>query len=197
MREHIFRDDTDRIEAALWGGALPRAGTSLVDIGCGPGTYTRRLAQRHAGLRTLGIDRSPRQLARARRRARSTGVDNCRFELGDVLRLPLADQSVDAVLASRLLMVVSEPARALAEIHRVLRPGGRCFIAEPRPGLRAALPMFVLRLVDDQNGAGIAAPQVPDDDEGWIALLESQPWSCVAGSGDGRYRYAVCERSDR
>lgn len=194
MREHVFRDDTDRIDAALWPDGLPRHGISLVDIGCGPGTYTRRLAERHPGLRAIGIDRSPLQLRRARAGARNLGVENCRFEMGDAMRLPLADSSVDAVLASRLLMVLSDPQRALAEIYRVLRPGGRCFIAEPRPGLRAALPTFALRLVDGRPGEPAEPPRVPDGDADWDALLDTQPWACVINSADRRYRYAVCDR---
>ncbi|MDQ3688525.1 MAG: class I SAM-dependent methyltransferase [Chloroflexota bacterium] len=194
MREHCFRDDTDRIDVALWEGAPPRQGTLLIDIGCGPGTYTRRLAQRHPGLRALGIDHSPRQLIRARDHARQVGADNCRFQLGDALRLPLADGSVDAAVASRLLMVLSDPAGALAEIYRTLRPGGRCFIAEPRPGLWTALPTMVMRIVDRAAGAVNPAP-IPGDDADWAALLNTQPWSCVTASGDRRYRYAICERS--
>lgn len=196
MREHVFRDDTDRIDAALWPDGPPESGTRLVDIGCGPGTYTRRLAQRHPGIQTVGIDRSPRQLRRARDQVRAVGAENCRFELGDALRLPLADASVDAALASRLFMVLSDPQRALAEIYRVLRPGGRCFIAEPRPGLRAALPMFALRLVDGAPVGPPEAPHVLDRDADWAAFLNTQPWSCVISSGDRRYRYAVCERPD-
>ena len=194
MREHCFRDDTDRIDAALWGGGRPDQGTLLIDIGCGPGTYTRRLAQRHPGLRALGIDHSPGQLNRARDHARQVGVANCRFELGDAMRLPLADESVDAAVASRLLMVLSDPARALAEIYRALRPGGRCFIAEPRPGLWTALPTMALRLLDRASTGVVHSPTVPGDDADWAALLNTQPWSCISESADRRYRYAVCER---
>ncbi|MBA2265575.1 MAG: class I SAM-dependent methyltransferase [Chloroflexi bacterium] len=192
MREHLFRDDTDRIDAALWPDRPPASGTRLVDIGCGPGTYTRRLAQRHPGLQAIGIDRSPRQLRRAQMRSR--GATNCRFELGDALHLPLADVSVDVAIASRLLMVLRDPQRALAEIYRVLRPGGRCFIAEPRPGLRTALPTLAMRVVDGTPGEPTEAPRVPDADADWADLLNTQPWSCVNGHGDRRYRYAVCER---
>jgi arsenite methyltransferase len=195
MRERCFRDDTDRIDAALWGGGPPEIGTRLVDIGCGPGTYTLRLAQRHPGLRAIGIDRSDRQLRRARARAGRAGADNCRFQLGDALRLPLADGSVDAAVASRLLMVLSDPARALAEIHRILRPGGRCFIAEPRPGLWTALPTIALRLAHGASRGEVDPPNVPNDDADWATLLNTQPWSCVTYSGDRRYRYAMCERS--
>jgi len=197
MREYCFRDDTDRIDAALWPDGAPAPGTRVLDIGCGPGTYTRRLAERHAGLSAIGVDRSQRQLTRARHHARRSGVDNCRFLLGDALRLPIADSTVDAAVASRLLMVLDDPERALAEIFRVLRPGGRCFIAEPRPGLRTTLPTMAMRLVEGAPGSMFDLPGAFDDDATWAALIGTQAWSSAITSGDGRYRYAECERPRR
>ena len=49
LREQVFRDDTDRIDAALWPEGPPAAGTVLLEIGCGPGVYARQLAARQAG----------------------------------------------------------------------------------------------------------------------------------------------------
>lgn len=194
MREHCFRDDTSRIAAALWPGGRPGQGSRLVDIGCGPGTYTRGLASLHPEILAIGIDRSPRQLRRARERADRDGVTNCRFELGDALSLPLGTGSVDAVVAARLLMVLGEPERALSEIHRVLRPGGRCFIAEPRPGIWTELPLAAMRVV--AGGGGLDSDRLrAHDDAGWAALLDTQPWSHIERTDDRRYRYAVGERA--
>lgn len=194
MREHCFRDDTERIGVALWPDGPPVEGSRLVDIGCGPGTYTRGLASLHPQLRTIGIDRSPRQLRRARERADRDGVTNCRFELGDALALPLATGSVDAVVAARLLMVLRDPARALSEIHRVLRPGGRFFIAEPRPGIWTELPLAAMRIVAGGSGSDLDRLRAHDD-AGWTALLATQPWSSIERSDDRRYRYAVGKRA--
>lgn len=191
LREHWFRDDTDRIDAALWPDGPPTPGSALVEIGCGPGTYARRLAGRHPELRVIGIDRSHHQVDLAIHETLGAGLENCYFEVGDAERLPLPNASVDAVVASRLLMVLGDPERAIAEVHRILRPGGRYFVAEPRPGVLTALPSLAMHLVDGISGA---APRSPDDVE-LADLLGTQPWSCVIRSDDERYRYAVCQRS--
>lgn len=196
LREHVFRDDTDRIDAALWPDGPPQVGTRLLDVGCGPGTYARRLAERHPGLSAVGIDSSARQLRRAVNQARREGIGNCSFKLGDAMALPVADGTFDAVVASRLLMVLRQPQRALAEIHRVLRPGAYCFIAEPRPGLRSALPTLAMRAFDGGPDLPVMS-RVPADDAAWDNLLATQPWSRVTTFADGRYRYAVCKRSRR
>ena len=59
-REHLFRDDTERIAAALWAGVAPPAGTRLLELGCGPGFYSCRLAQHFAHLQVTGIDTTDR-----------------------------------------------------------------------------------------------------------------------------------------
>jgi SAM-dependent methyltransferase len=190
LREYCFRDDTERISRSLWSTPHPPRGTRLIDIGCGPGTYARKIALLHPGLVAIGVDQSARQLRRARRHADRTGATNCRFQHGDAMALPFVDSSVDAVVASRLLMVLADHEGALAEMYRILRPGGRCFIAEPRPGLWTRIPMTVMRMVGGFTGAGLHET----DDRAWGALLASQPWACVDRSEDRRYRYAICER---
>ena len=67
-------------------------------------------------------------------RAVRDGLANCRFEQGDALALDWPDASVDAVVASRLFTVVDGAAARWPRCHRVLRPGGRCFLAEPVVG---------------------------------------------------------------
>ena len=200
-REHLFRDDTDRIASALWSGAPP-VGSTVLELGCGPGLYARRLAERFGQLRAIGIDRSERQLRRARARAAARGLASCRFEQGNVLALGWPSESVDAVIASRLFTVVAERERALAEMHRVLRPGGRCFVAEPCSMLRATLPLLAMWLVagvlgpGDGNLGGYHEPRraavLTADRFG--GLIESQPWRRVWLWQDVGYRYAVCEK---
>ncbi|WP_433372196.1 methyltransferase domain-containing protein [Actinoplanes sp. CA-142083] len=103
-----------------------RPGQTVVDIGCGPGTDLGRLAEAVGpdGL-VIGIDRDPSMLAEARRRS------DARVHEGDIHALPLADGSVDRARADRLLQHVSDPQAAIAEVRRVLRPGGLFGMAEP------------------------------------------------------------------
>lgn len=89
----------------------------VVDAGCGTGTATRRLLAE--GARVVAVDSSPGMLRITRD---SLGVPAV---LGDVCRLPLADGCVDAAVLGFVLNHVESPWRALAEVRRVLRPGGR------------------------------------------------------------------------
>src|SRR6202521_2184948 len=69
FREHLFRDDTNRMIAALWPSGGPTSGTKLIEFGCGPGFYSRRLAQPFPQISVTGVDRSENQLRWARERA--------------------------------------------------------------------------------------------------------------------------------
>src|SRR5690348_14485798 len=67
-RERLFRDDTNRIISAIWPDQDPPSGTRIVELGCGPGFYSRKLAQRFPQVEVTGLDRSERQLRWARER---------------------------------------------------------------------------------------------------------------------------------
>lgn len=200
-RDHLFRDDTDKISTALWPAGSPPAESSLLELGCGPGFYARRLAARYDHLHVTGIDRSGRQLRRARSLAAVRRLRNCAFEEGDALDLDRPDGSVDSIVVSRLLLVLPERERVLAEMHRVLGPGGRCFIAEPRSAWRAAAPLGALRLISRLdavrgNPRGYREPGRISvlDTGGFKVLVGSQPWSTVNHWQDTWYQYAVCEK---
>src|SRR5258708_35498005 len=79
-REHLFRDDTRRIITALWPNARPDPGAQLIELGCGPGFYSCRLADRFRNILVTGADRSESQLRRARERADALGLSNCCFK---------------------------------------------------------------------------------------------------------------------
>jgi len=100
------------LRAALKGAP----GHRLVDVGGGTGNYARAL--RDDGWDPLLVDRSPAMLARAREKGLKT------LE-GDAQQLPLADECADAVMLVSMLHHVDDPAKALAEARRLLRPGGR------------------------------------------------------------------------
>ena len=99
------------------------AGTDLLDIGCGSGLALSMAAQR--GARVSGIDIAPTLLAVARER-----VPDGDLREGGLDSLPFADQSFDVVLSINALQFAADPAAALAEVHRVLRPGGRLAIGQ-------------------------------------------------------------------
>lgn len=104
-----------------------RVGERLLDVGCGLGDVTLAYAADVApGGEAVGVDASAAMLRVARKRAeRSPVAGAVRFSLGDALDLDEPDASFDAVRSERTLQWVADPAAAVAEMARVLRPGGR------------------------------------------------------------------------
>lgn len=113
-------------------GALGlRAGMHALDVGCGTGDDVRALAAIvGASGRAVGVDVSEALLAEARKRAEADGVA-IELHAGDAHALPFDDGSFDVVRTERVLQHVNDPARVLAEMARVARPGGRIAAAEP------------------------------------------------------------------
>lgn len=101
-----------------WLAALP--GERILDLGCGDGQLTQKLAQ--AGAQVTGVDASAEMAAAAR----ALGVV---AEVGNAEALPYPDRSFDAVFSNAALHWVRNQDAMLAEVHRVLKPGGR-FVAE-------------------------------------------------------------------
>ncbi len=99
-------------------------GMRLLDFGCGPGTISVGLAERIAPGEFHGIDMEESQIQLARAAARAGGHDNMKFHLGNVYDLPFEDGYFDAAHCHAVLMHVPDPPAALAEVKRVLKPGG-------------------------------------------------------------------------
>ncbi len=203
FRERLFRDDTEGISAALWPQGAPPAGSRLLELGCGPGFYCCQFGERFRDLRVLGIDRSRQQLRRARRNARKRRLENVTFERSDALHLALENESVDALLAARLFTILPQREEAMAEMHRVMKTGGRCFVAEPCSRLRAVVPLRIMwgvaNLLAFCGYARTTAFREPPDatvlaPAEFGALVQSQPWRSVWRWQDAYYQYAICEK---
>src|SRR5256885_4283032 len=198
-RERLFRDDTDRIISALWQAQTPTDGTRVIELGCGPGFYSRKLAHRFPQIAVTGVDRSESQVRSARQRAAAQNVNNCVFERVNALALPCADASFDILIASRILTVLPDHDRAVAEMFRVLKPGGRCFIAEPRHAYWASIPLMAMWLLASviHSGNGYREPRKATvlSTEAFANLFRQLPWKSVKVWQDGRYQYALCEKS--
>ncbi|WP_049928037.1 methyltransferase domain-containing protein [Halopiger goleimassiliensis] len=115
-------DDRERIASLL----DLEGGEAVLDVACGTGRLTRRLAPAVASV--LGVDVSGRMLERAQRTASRAGIENVAFARMSADDLWLETDAVDRVVCSWALHLFPDVAAALEESHRVLRPGGR-FVA--------------------------------------------------------------------
>ena len=107
------------------------SGATVVDIGSGAG-MDLLLAARHVGPsgRAIGVDMTEAMRDRARRGAAACGLAQVEIREGEATALPVETGSVDVVISNGVLNLVAEKAAAIAEIRRVLKPGGRVQIAD-------------------------------------------------------------------
>jgi SAM-dependent methyltransferase len=99
----------------------PAAGLHWLDIGCGNGAFTESIIERCSPAFVHGIDPSEAQLAFARTRLAARAAA---FRQGDAMALPFTDDVVDVAVMPLVIFFVPEPARGVAEMARVIRPGG-------------------------------------------------------------------------
>lgn len=107
-------------------------GQVVLDLGCGAGIDTV-LAARRVGPtgRVVGLDMLDEMCWTAQAAVNEAGVAGCtEFHQGEMEAIPLEDDSVDVVISNGVLNLSPRKARALAEVHRVLRPGGRLCVAD-------------------------------------------------------------------
>ncbi|MCB9759060.1 MAG: class I SAM-dependent methyltransferase [Alphaproteobacteria bacterium] len=106
---------------------LPPGPATLVDLGCGPGSYLAMMARMPelAGYTLIGVDQCPQMIAQGR--LERPGLA---WHQASAYTLPLADRSVDVVHASFLFINLRSPDLALAEIARVLKPGGIFYVVD-------------------------------------------------------------------
>ncbi len=123
--EVVVRSHASRTAENSCAYLLPHlgAGTSVLDVGCGPGSITVDLAQRVAPGRVRGVEVVPEPLEQARAAAAGRGVD-VEFAVDDAYRLSDPDDTWDVVHAHQVLQHLSDPVAALREMRRVARPGG-------------------------------------------------------------------------
>jgi SAM-dependent methyltransferase len=118
--------------------AVAPDGARVLEVGCGPGHLSIRLARGH-GLEVTGLDLDPAMVERARANVDRPGDrDEPRpsFLVGDAASLAFPDGSFDLVVSTLSMHHWADPAAGLAEIGRVLRPGGRALVWDFRPGAR-------------------------------------------------------------
>jgi SAM-dependent methyltransferase len=122
-------------------------GETVLDLGSGAGIDCF-LASKQVGPtgRVIGVDMTPDMVSRARENAQKGGYENVDFRLGEIEALPVADDTVDAIISNCVLNLSPERDRVFAEAFRVLKPGGRVMISDLISTLPT--PQFLLESTD-------------------------------------------------
>ncbi|HYV38299.1 MAG TPA: methyltransferase domain-containing protein [Gemmataceae bacterium] len=118
---HTLREEVEQFRQTL----VLNAGDNLLDVACGPGNFTLPMARIVQPGLVIGLDISPAQLARAATNLARTKLDNVLLVRGDIHKLPLRDGIVAKVNCAGGLHQFPDPAKALAEVARVMPAGGR------------------------------------------------------------------------
>jgi SAM-dependent methyltransferase len=163
-----------------------RPGDTLLDLACGRGAYGLLVAKQ-AGTLLIGVDFSVQALTEAREQAGRLDMGDVRFRPGELTATGLPGASVGAVLCTDAIQFPDEPAAAYAEIHRVLKPGGRVALTCWEPFDRADERLIPrLRRVDLAAGlrqAGFTDVEVRDRPS-WLAR-EHALWKEAAALDPG------------
>ncbi|WP_286903319.1 methyltransferase domain-containing protein [Vreelandella sedimenti] len=112
----------------LWGALPPRA-FNVLDMGCGTGYWTHRLDERYPTARITGLDLAPGMLEQARQRH----GESIRWQLGDAAALPFGNHAFDLVFSNLAVQWCRDIGAVMAELYRVLTPGGQAHITTLLP----------------------------------------------------------------
>lgn len=162
--DRFFDEQMAYLNHRLVADARLRSGMHVLDLGSGTG-YPALLAAQTVGAagHVTGVDLAERMLAAAERKAKRIGLTNTTFQTGDVTTLPFGTGSFDAVTSRFCLMFLPDIPKALAEIARVLKPGGHVSAAvwstpDKNPYLR--IPLDVIKQFIELPPPDPAAPGI-------------------------------------
>lgn len=145
----------------------PAAGLRWLDVGCGNGVFSELAMRRCAPVSMNGIDPSPAQISYAQSRP---GAQGAVFQLGDAMALPFGDDGFDIATMALVIFFVPDPAKGVAELARVVRPGG-IVAAYAWDILGGGFPFHPVQVA--MRGMGMATPFPPSVEAAAIDRLQA------------------------
>jgi MPBQ/MSBQ methyltransferase len=188
------------VNPLFWTPELRRAALALarlddrrlrtLDVGAGTGFSTAGIVESVDAAAVTMLDQSPDQLSRATAKA---ALADCRKVLGDAEALPFADDSFDRYISCGSIEYWPDPARAISEAHRVVRPGGTVLVVGPLPPRRRLArflaDVWMLFPTQSQYRGWFEAAGFDEIEE----LSLAPPWG--RRRGDARYALAIAGRA--
>jgi SAM-dependent methyltransferase len=151
-----LNDQSEILEELLHEDTAYRAGSRVLEAGCGVGAQTAILARRSPEARFVSIDVSRESLEKARARVEEQGLVNVSIQLHDIMHLPFQQDSFDHVFVCFVLEHLEAPETALAHLKRVLRPGGS------------------ITAIEGDHGSCFWHPETPDSRRVWNSFIRVQ-----------------------
>jgi len=162
--------------------ATVKAGETVLDLGSGAG-IDAFLASKGVGPsgRVIGVDMTPAMISRARANAAKNGYANVEFQLGEIENLPVADETVDAIISNCVINLSPDKPKVFREALRALKPGGRMVISDLV--LIAPLPESVRTSVEAYVGC-VAGAALKED---YLRMIEEAGFDRVELVEERRY----------
>jgi arsenite methyltransferase len=162
--------------------AALQPGDTVLDLGSGAG-FDCFLAARRVGAsgRVIGVDMTPEMVEKARANTLKAGADNVEFRLGEIEHLPVADNSVDAVISNCVINLSTDKPQVFREAFRALRPGGRLMVSDIV--LAAPLPRALLDSVAAYVGCISGASLRAD----YLAMIAAAGFAAVTVVAEDRF----------
>jgi len=107
---------------------------NILEVGCGPGSLTRKIAKKFINSKVVGMDMDPYFIDYCKEQADSQGINNVEYQIGDALELPYKDNSFD-ICTSHTVIEHVENSKFLLEQYRVCKPSGYVSVLYARPEL--------------------------------------------------------------
>ncbi|MBN2383180.1 methyltransferase domain-containing protein [bacterium] len=183
----------------------PQESDRVLDAGMGPGIYSFAILQKHQVGQVVGIDLSEQFVAMARKRAARKDYSNCEFKTADLEQLPFEEGSFDKIVCSGVLLLIPDQNKALKELLRVLRPGGKIVFVEPldkvfiaKECFYVAAKMFIKVLaVKNRRLRGLNRNDFAGhyfSEESLSRLLNSVGFNSVQVIRNGVEIYGICQK---